>query len=104
METVVIVIIFVEMKGTLSLSLSTSTITAINDFCKERNISVSSYMQMLADIDINSGFNGINNGNNGEELVLSYDNEVLTANEARLLMRNNPCRKFLYIEDIGETE
>lgn len=102
MQTVVIVIIFVVMKEQLSLSVSDIIVKKAKEFCKERNITMSNYIQMLIQTDINSGFSGIDGGNSGEELVLSYDNEVLTANEARLLMRNNPCRKFLYIEEVGE--
>ena len=93
---VIIIIIFVAMKDTLSLSLRQETILAVRDYCNERNITISAYVQILLDTDINSGFNGVNNSNS-EELVLSYDNEVLTANEARLLLKNHPCRKMLYI-------
>ena len=85
------------MKENLNTNIEQETILAVKDFCAERKMSVSAYVQMLLDHDINSGFNCINNSNN-EGLVLSYDNEVLTANEARLMLKNHPCFKFLYLE------
>lgn len=85
------------MKENLNIYIDKETILAVKDFCAERNMSVSAYVQMVVDSDINSGFDCINNSNDNG-LVLSYDNEILTANEARLMLKNHPCFKFMYME------
>lgn len=85
------------MKKNLNVYLESETIIAIKNFCVEKGISVSSYVQMLFDLDINSGFDGFNKSDS-DGLVISYDNEILTMNEARLMLRNHPCFNLLYLE------